>query len=54
MALILAALLFAKVAVLPGLVLAGVAAMPIFQAVAWLNGERLTRLVILAELGRSS
>ena len=50
----LAGVLLAKVAVLPGLVLAGVAAMPIFHAVAWLDGERLTRRVLLAELGRSS
>lgn len=49
-ALVLAALLLAKVAVLPGLVLAGVAAMLIFQAVAWLDGERLARRVILASL----
>lgn len=53
-ALLLAVLVLAKVAVLPGVVLAGVAAMPIFHAVAWLDGERLTRRVILAELGRSS
>lgn len=52
--LVLAALMLAKVAILPGLVLAGIAAMPIFHAVAWLDGERLTRRVILAELGRSS
>ncbi|WP_374942974.1 hypothetical protein [Sphingomonas sp.] len=52
--LVLAALMLAKVAVLPGLVLTGVAAMPIFHAVAWLDGESLMRRVMLAELGRSS
>ena len=52
--LLLAALLLAKVGLLPGLVLAGIAAMPIFHAFAWLDGERLTRRVILAELDRSS
>ncbi|NTS66835.1 hypothetical protein HRV97_16975 [Sphingomonas sp. HHU CXW] len=46
--LFLAALLLVKVAVLPGVLLAGIAAMPIFHAVAWLEGERLMRRVTLA------
>lgn len=51
--LFLAASVIAKVAILPGLVLAGVAAMPIFNAFAWLDGERLMRRVVRSELSRS-
>jgi len=50
----LAAFMLAKVAVLPGFILAGIAAMPIFHAVAWLDGEQVARRAILAELASSS
>ena len=53
-ALLLATGVLAKIAVLPGLVLAAIAAMLIVHAVAWLDGERLARRVILAELCESS
>lgn len=52
--LLLAALMLAKVSVLLGCALAGLAAMLVFHAVAWLDGETLTRRVILAELETSS
>jgi hypothetical protein len=52
--LLLAALMFAKVSVLLGGALAGIAAVSVFHAVAWLDGENLTRRVILAELKTSS
>ena len=51
--LFLAASVLVKVAILPGLVLAGVATMPIFHAFAWLDGERLMRWAICSEPSRS-
>lgn len=50
--LFLAGLLIAKVAVLPGIAVAGVAAMLIFHAVAWLDGERLARTVFLQQISK--
>ncbi|WP_230772269.1 hypothetical protein [Sphingomonas sp. Leaf4] len=52
--LVFAAFVIAQVAVSLGVVLAAVATMSIFHAVAWIEGERLTRRVILAELNRSA
>lgn len=51
--LFLAASVIAKIAILPGVVLAAIAAMPIFHAFAWFDGERLMRRVVRSELSRS-